>query len=134
MWADTLSSQRSTLEWALSQDTFDILQNMCSRHHRWMASLLQTTIIFPVYLIHFVAMAAGDPDAFTVAWNRWTHLFLFPHLATEVHLRVGRYLRTYKGHITLVTPLWRAQPWNSELLQWCQTHLPSTRQLFGVQV
>ena len=67
---------------------------------------------------------AGGPDAFSVDWNRWDFLYLFPPPLTSIMLKVLRQLRSFRGKVMLIAPLWPAQPWYPELVRQCPSPVP----------
>ena len=124
VWADALSRARtSSVEWSLDEDAFqDLLELAGPPDIDLFAS--QDNHRLPLYLSRTYRTSAGGPDAFQVDWNRWGFIYLFPPPSTSLLLQVCHRLRTYKGRVMLVAPLWKSQPWCHQLLQWCPSPLP----------
>lgn len=124
VWPGTLSRQgASAMECSLSPVTFAGLVDLF-RPPKVDVFVAQDTHNLPVFLVRFVATPPDGPDAFTVAWNRWSHLYLFPSPTSEVLLQVCYHLWTFSGSVLLIAPLWQAQPWCSPHLQWCRCPQP----------
>ncbi|MPC62796.1 hypothetical protein E2C01_056887 [Portunus trituberculatus] len=123
LWADALSCfQHTSVEWQLCPNVFR------SQGNRWGTPQVDlfafpTTAQLPQYFTRNVRTGTGGPDAFAKDWNRWEHIYLFPPPSTKVLLRVCRQLRSYRWRVLLLTPWWPAQPWFSELQQWCPNPL-----------
>ncbi|KAK3895260.1 hypothetical protein Pcinc_001010 [Petrolisthes cinctipes] len=114
-WADALSRFRGTsVEWQLRPLVFE---SLCLRYGTPEVDLFASpsTALLPLFLTFSSRTEAGGPDAFTEDWNRWGHLYLFPPTATSVLLKAILKLRTFRGRVLLIAPLWPAQPWFGEL-------------------
>ncbi|KAK3891347.1 hypothetical protein Pcinc_004790 [Petrolisthes cinctipes] len=118
-WADALSRFRGTsVEWQLRPLVFE---SLCLRYGTPEVDLFASpsTALLPLFLTFSSRTEAEGPDAFTEDWNRWGHLYLFPPPATSVLLKAILKLRTFRGRVLLIAPLWPAQPWFGELSRWC---------------
>ena len=124
LWADALSRRgSSSVEWTLDRRVFSHLTDMFG--------LPQVDLFASVsnhrldrFLTRSSVTPEGGPDAFREDWNRWQFVYLFPPPLTSIMLRVLLHLRSYRGRVLLVAPLWVAQPWAHELLSWCPRPLP----------
>ncbi|KAK8394259.1 hypothetical protein O3P69_006450 [Scylla paramamosain] len=94
-WADALSRFRGTsVEWHLCPEVFQSL----TLHYRTPQIDLfasYNTAQLPLFLTYGRKTPAGDPDAFTVDWNRWSHIYLFPPPASKILLRVAHLFQEY---------------------------------------
>ena len=124
LWADALSrDDPSAVNWSLLETTFHDLSLRLGRPEiDLFASHLNRKT--DLYLTRFESTVAGGPDAFAVDWNQWGHIYLFPPPLTSMMLRVVNRLRSYRGKVMLIAPLWIAQPWAASLLRWCPHPLP----------
>ncbi|XP_063602946.1 uncharacterized protein LOC134778940 [Penaeus indicus] len=128
-WADTLSRQTtSSVEWALDQEVF---QKIAQKYGHPQIDLFasHSNPRIERYLTRAEVTVEGGPDAFLEDWNKWKSIYLFPPPLTSIMLRVINHLRSYKGKVLLIAPLWEAQPWIQYLLHWCPQPLPRTGKL-----
>ena len=122
-WADALSRlSTSSVEWTLTQQTFrPLCQNWGTPQIDLFASPENHRL--PLFLARNLRTAAGGPDALSEDWNRWTFVYLFPPPSTSLMAQVTHHLRSFRGRVMLIAPLWEAQLWCQELLQWCPNPL-----------
>ena len=127
VWADALSrTEDSSVEWSLHPDTFSDLVELFGRPDIDLFASVENHHL-PLYLTKGLPTAAGGPDALLTTWSRWPYVYLFPPPAAVVMSAVCRRLRDFRGKVLLVAPLWKAQPWCQQLLQWCPRPLPLSR-------
>ena len=127
VWADALSrSEDSSVEWSLHPDTFSDLVDLFGQPDIDLFASVENHHL-PLYLTRSLPTAAGGPDALLTTWTSWSYVYLFPPPAAVVMSAVCRRLRDFRGRVLLVAPLWKAQPWCQQLLQWCPHPLPLSR-------
>ena len=80
--------------------------------------------LLPLFLTRTSVTEAGGPDALLTSWDGWSSVYLFPPPAAVVMAAVVRRLRSFRGRVLLVAPLWKTQPWCQQLLRWCPRPLP----------
>ena len=124
-WADALSrSSTSSAEWTLCPSVFEELVVQFGRPDIDLFAS-RSNHRLPIFLSRSERTQAGGPDAFTVEWNQWSSISLFPLTATALMLEVVRRLESYRGQVLLVTPRWEAQPWFAALIDWCPAPVPA---------
>ena len=58
---------------------------------------------------------AFSSDALSIDWNQWDSLYLFPPI--NLLMKVLHKLRTFKGRVALVAPLWPKSYWFPLLME-----------------
>ena len=112
--ADRLSrSGPSPSEWTLDEESFLWLcQNMGTPQVDLFAT--RYTARLPTFVSPVRDVTAVAVDSFTVEWNQWSTIYLFP--PTNLIMRVLSVLESYRGKALLITPLWPNQNWFPVLL------------------
>ena len=127
-WTDSLSRKAtSTIDWSLKQEEFDLLTR---RYGQPQIDLFASNNNAKCrkFLSLVTKTAEGGPDALTENWNRWQYVYLFPPPNTKLMMKVIYRLRAFQGQVLMITPLWEAQPWVHDLLQWCPNPHPLARE------
>ncbi|KAK4303805.1 hypothetical protein Pmani_024208 [Petrolisthes manimaculis] len=111
VWADALSRQRmSSVEWELRDEAYlDLVDLFSCPQIDMFAS--RTNHRLPQFLSRSERTKERGPDALLENWNNWSYIYLFPPPSSRMLLTVCFKLRTFKGKILLVAPLWKAHPW-----------------------
>ena len=118
-WADALSRQATaSVAWILKDSVF---QELVQRFGLPEIDLFASAGDHKVqnFISRTVRTPAGGPDALSEDWNRWTSIYLFPPPNTSLMLQIIQHLRSYRGRVLLIAPLWKVQPWTHALLKWC---------------
>ena len=99
-------------EWVLSPQIFQkICQVWGTPQVDMFASRLNHKV--PSYISWVRDSNAIDVDAFSVDWNKWNLIYLFPPFSL-VNKCIRRIKRT-KGNVILVVPNWPGQSWYAQL-------------------
>ena len=108
-------------EWALDPDSF---QEICSVIGTPQLDLFATRHNTQLY--DFISPcpdpAALHRDAFSLDWNDWESIYLFPPL--QCLQQVVSLLRIYKGKGFLIAPYWPSAPWFVTLKRRCPLRRP----------
>ena len=127
VWADALSRHStSSVEWGLTREAFQDLTDLYGTPQVDLFASVDNHLL-PRYIARMTRSRVGGPDAFQVDWSRWSYIYLFPPPTASVLGRVVARLRSYRGRVMLVAPLWKAQPWCQTLLLRCPSPLPLNR-------
>lgn len=131
---NVLADQESRLkpistEWALDRQTFLwVVEHFGLPQIDLFATHLNSQM--PSYVSPCPDPAARAWDAFSLDWNEWEMIYLFPpvQLIPETIWKLWQ----YRGRGVLIAPLWRSAEWYPALLQRClsPTPLPMSYQLF----
>ena len=125
--ADKLSRKEIIkTEWQLSHNSFHAL---VSRVGSLQVDLFATPINNKLkdFVSPFPHPRAIAVDAFSLDWNRYNHIYLFP--PPNAITRVLRKLRRYKGHGVLIVQFRPAAPWFPSLRRKCEP-LPLELEVF----
>ena len=76
----------------------------------------------PLYVAPNIDQKAVGADAMSLDWNQWEVIFLFPPM--NLMLKVLDKLRTFRGIVALVAPLWPKSIWFPLLLQFNHRLVP----------
>lgn len=113
-WADALWRQTTpSVEWALDREVFLKLAQMYDHPQ------IDLFASWSNHRIKWFLTRTGDSRrgsrCFSGRLEQMTVNIPVPPPLT-IRLRVINHLRTYKGKVLLITPLWEAQPWTQDLL------------------
>ena len=109
VWADQFSrSAPISTEWELDVESFSWISHLT---HRPQIDLFATRENRKLnnFISPFPDHLALGIDAFTIDWNRWTCIYLFP--PTNLILKVLENLMHFEGTAIIVAPLWPRAPW-----------------------
>ena len=99
-------------EWILNPDIFDKIVHVWGKPDVDMfASRLNHKV--PVYISWNKDPCAHDNNAFTVNWDQWELIYVFPPFSLVS--RCLRIIRRTKAKVILVVPDWRGQVWYAHL-------------------
>ena len=106
-------------EWSLDVHSFQLL---CRREFVPEVDLFATreNHKVPQFVSPLPDPLAVAVDAFSLDWNRWRRIYLFPPSA--LILRVLVLLQHFQGQALLITPAWTNQPWYPLALQLARHH------------
>lgn len=111
-------SSVSSVEWTLQRDVF---RRLSQTHGTPQVDPFtsRTSHHLPVYVSRSLPSLGEGLVTFTLNWNRWTYIFLFPPPLTNILLNLCATIRSFRGQVILITPYWKTQPWYCTLCSWC---------------
>lgn len=79
---------------------------------------LNSLLIF-LYLTYLSQTEAGSQDSFTIDWNLWPYIYLFPPPVTSLLVWICQYFHSYSRRMLLTAPCWETQLCWCQPLWWC---------------
>ena len=138
-YLNVLADQESRLfpvstEWGIDPTTFKMVWNRFAPKGVKACELFATR--FNNHLEEFVSPFPDDlavgTNAFSIPWNKWDAVYLFPPIACMGEVMAN--LKNYKGGGVLIAPMHTGAPWFTNLLDRAKEHmrLPASHTLSQV--
>ena len=108
-------------EWSLDQETFLWLSRLTDPFQVDLFATRENAQV-PAFVSPFPDPLALGVDAFSLQWDAWESIYLFPPVKS-LH-RVVPLLSLFKGRGVLVAPLYPPSGWFPALLQRCGNPIP----------
>ena len=116
-------------EWSLDWETFAWVSNLAPPFQVDLFATWENALL-PQYVSPCPDDSALEVNAFSLDWNLWTSIYLFPPM--NCLLDVVNRLQEYKGSGVLIAPFWPSKGWFPPLLGRCRQDpvpLPETFRL-----
>lgn len=102
-------------DYRLDSEMFSWLDLMWGPHKIDLFASAENTHCHCFYSL-FQCPGSRGVDALLQPWAAWGNAFAFPPVTTSMLLQVVQKVREERANVTVVVPLWPAQPWFHELM------------------